>query len=161
MRKVIINSTPMIILSKIGMLEILQKRYGKVIIPQAVYEEIIVKDDVAFNLIKSREWIEIKKVSAIEDKKLYKTKLHAGEVEVMILAQEFGGDVLTVIDDYAARKTAQYLGIPVTGTIGVLMKAKSLGYIDSLRNCIILMRQAGFYISKDLEKSALEKVGEI
>ena len=55
---------------------------------------------------------------------MYKAKLYAGEVEVMILAQELGEDVLTVIDDNAARKTARYLGIKVTGTVGVLTKAK-------------------------------------
>lgn len=48
---------------------------------------------------------------------MYRAKLHDGEVEVMILAQEKGAD-LVIIDDHAAKKTAKYLGLPVTGTMG-------------------------------------------
>ena len=46
MRDVIVNSTPMIILSKIGMLDILHKMYGNVIIPQAVFDEVTVKEHI-------------------------------------------------------------------------------------------------------------------
>ena len=53
MRDVIVNSTPMIILSKIGMLDILHKMYGNVIIPQAVFDEVTVKDDSACHTIKT------------------------------------------------------------------------------------------------------------
>lgn len=41
MRKIISNSTPLIALNKIGMLELLKKIYGEIIIPYAVYEEVI------------------------------------------------------------------------------------------------------------------------
>lgn len=160
MRDVIVNSTPVIILSKIGMLDILHKMYGDVIIPQAVFDEVTVKDDSACHTIKSLDWINVKSIASQDDRKMYKAKLHAGEVEVMILAQELGEDVLTVIDDNAARKTARYLGIKVTGTVGVLMKAKKLGYIDSVKKCIAMMRRAGFYVGTELERMALEKVGE-
>lgn len=47
MRKVISNSTPLIILSKIGELEILKNLYGEIIIPQAVFEEVTSKNDYA------------------------------------------------------------------------------------------------------------------
>lgn len=161
MRDVIVNSTPMIILSKIGMLEILHKMYGNIIIPQAVFDEVTVKDDSACHIIKTMGWINVRSIASVDDRKMYKAKLHAGEVEVMILAQEIGEDVLTVIDDNAARKTARYLGIKVTGTVGVLMKAKKLGYIDSVKKCITMMRRAGFYVSAELESAALDKVGEV
>ena len=54
---------------------------------------------------------------------VYKAKLHAGEVDVMILAQSKPPADLVIIDDNAAKKTAKYLGLKVTGTIGVLLKA--------------------------------------
>ena len=60
MRDVIVNSTPMIILSKIGMLDILQKMYGNVIIPQAVFDEVTVKDDYACHTIKALDWINVR-----------------------------------------------------------------------------------------------------
>lgn len=160
MRDVIVNSTPMIILSKIGMLEVLHKMYGNVIIPQAVFDEVTVKDDSACQSIKAMDWINVRRIASADDRKMYKAKLHSGEVEVMILAQEIGDDVLTVIDDNAARKTARYLGIKVTGTVGVLMKARKLGYIDSVKKCITMMRRAGFYVGSELENMALDIVGE-
>ena len=150
----------MIILNKIGKLDILREMYGSVIVPQAVYKEVSAKSDSACRCIIGMDWIHIQNILSIENKKMYKARLHDGEVEVMILAQEIGGDVLTVIDDNAARKTARYLGIKVTGTLGVLMKAKSLGYIESVRDSIASMRQAGFYIGTELERLVLHKVGE-
>ena len=54
---------------------------------------------------------------------MFSARLHAGEIEVLTLAQECGADLL-IIDDNAAKKTAKYLGFTVTGTMGVLLKAK-------------------------------------
>ena len=161
MRNVIVNSTPMIILSKIGRLDVLREMYGFVIVPQAVYKEVNAKSDSACQCMRGSDWIHVRNIVSIEDKKMYKARLHDGEVEVMILAQEIGGDVLTVIDDNAARKTARYLGLKVTGTLGVLMKAKSLGYIESVKESMPSMRKSGFYISAELERSVLNKVGEL
>ena len=64
-------------------------------------------------------------------KAMYKTQLHEGEVEVMILSKEIGADVV-IIDDANAKKHAKYLGLPVTGTLGVLIKAKQEGYVEAL-----------------------------
>ena len=86
----------------------LHKMYGNVIIPQAVFDEVTVKDDSACHTIKALDWINVRRIASQDDRRMYKAKLHAGEVEVMILAQELGADVLTVIDDNAARKTARY-----------------------------------------------------
>lgn len=74
------------------------------------------------------------------EKKMYKAKLHDGEVEVMILAQEQKAD-LVILDDNAAKKTAKYLGLPVTGTLGVLIKAKRMGIIESVKPLITELRK--------------------
>lgn len=68
------------------MLDILHKMYGNVIIPQAVFDEVTVKDDSACHTIKTLDWINIKSIASQDDRKMYKAKLYAGEVEVMILA---------------------------------------------------------------------------
>lgn len=90
---------------------------------------------------------------------MYKAKLHDGEVEVMILAQERNAD-LVILDDNAAKKTAKYLGLTVTGTLGVLVKAKHRGIIEEVRPLLSEMRQNGFYISKAVEDMVLEQAGE-
>lgn len=129
MRRVIVNSTPIIILCNIGLLDILKALYAEICIPEAVYREVTEKDDSACQVLKTAlNWIHVEKIANQSDKKMYKAKLHDGEVEVMILAQEGTADDLVVIDDNAAKKTAKYLGLKVTGTIGVLLKAKRGDY---------------------------------
>ena len=91
---------------------------------------------------------------------MYKAKLHAGEVDVMILAQSEPKADLVVIDDNAAKKTAKYLGLTVTGTIGVLLKAKKMGAICSVKEAISRMQSNGFYISENIIELALKQAGE-
>ncbi len=160
MQKTIVNSTPMIILSKIGMIEILHKLFGEITIPKAVYDEVTFKSDIASRIIMENDWINIESVSSNVDRSMYKSKLHDGEVEVMILAQESFGDVLTIIDDNTAKKTAKYLGLTVTGTLGVLTLAKNKGYIDSLKEVVQLIKRNGFYISATVEEFVLKASGE-
>ena len=91
---------------------------------------------------------------------MYKAKLHEGEVEVMILCQERQAD-LAIIDDNAAKKTAKYLGIPVTGTLGVLIKAKQQGFINEIRPIISELKANGFYVSQQVEELVLKYAGEM
>lgn len=67
---------------------------------------------------------------------------------------------LVIIDDNAAKKTAKYLGVPVTGTIGVLLKANCKGYITEIAPVIEDMCKNGFYISEALKKIILKQAGE-
>lgn len=77
----------------------------------------------------------------------------------MVLAQEQNAD-LVILDDNAAKKTAKYLGFTVTGTLGVLIKAKRQGIIEEVRPLLYGMRQNGFYVSNAVERMALEQAGE-
>jgi hypothetical protein len=49
--------------------------------------------------------------------------LHDREVEVMLLGKELGADLL-IIDDYVAREYAKYLDFKITGSLGVILRAK-------------------------------------
>ena len=161
MRRVIVNSTPIIVLCNIGLLDILKALYAEICIPEAVYREVTEKDDSACQVLKTAlNWIHVEKIANQSDKKMYKAKLHDGEVEVMILAQEGTADDLVVIDDNAAKKTAKYLGLKVTGTIGVLLKAKREGIIPEIASVLEKMKKNGFYISESLEQLVLEQAGE-
>jgi len=161
MRKVIVNSTPLIALAGIGCLDVLQKLYGKITIPRAVYTEINAKPDseCAKQLKLNANWILIDDISNVEAKSYYKTQLHDGEVEVMILAKESSAD-LVIIDDNNAKKHAQYLGLSVTGTLGLLMKAKSVGYISELKPLLQKLVDNRIYISQALIDKCLRIVGE-
>ena len=131
--------------------------YGNIIIPRAVYNGVIVKNDIVKTLlIQNSDWIKVLDIKDLSKKLMFKSRLHDGEVEVMILAEEIKAD-LVVIDDYAARKTAEYIGLNLTGTIGVLLKARQLGLIDKVMPIINLMEQNGIYYSDKL-KSQIKKI---
>ena len=88
MRKVVVNTTPLIALSHVGLLNLLKQLYGEIIIPEAVYEELAVKKGSVCEkeVNNSLSWIHVKKIENQMAKQMYKTQLHDGEVEVMILA---------------------------------------------------------------------------
>ncbi len=161
MRKVVVNTTPLIALSHVGQLNILKKLYGEIIIPEAVYRELSVKTESVCKktVDSSLDWIRVDKIENQMAKTMYRTQLHDGEVEVMILAKEIAADVV-IIDDANAKKHAKYLDLPVTGTLGVLIKAKQKGYIDELKPVLQRMVENGIYISQSLIELCLKQVGE-
>ena len=150
MRKVIVNTTPLIALCKGGLLALLREMYGEIVIPQAVFDEVTRKNDDARRRILGASWIVVERVRDDVDRRMYKARLHDGEVEVMILAQEYGPDHLVIIDDNAARRTAEYLGLKLTGTMGILIKAKELGFIDDVMPVVHRMEHEGIYFSMSL-----------
>lgn len=160
MRKVIVNSTPLIILGNIDRLDILQKMYGEIIIPQAVFEEVTSKnDDAKLKLSQNLSWIKIFEVKDKSNRKIYQAKLHDGEVEVMMLANEISTDLL-IIDDNAAKKTAKFLGFTVTGTLSVLLKAKTQKIIGEIKPILKEMLNRGFYISPKILEIVLKTANE-
>ena len=72
--------------------------------------------------------------------------LDRGEAEVIALAQELSAD-LVIIDERLARRHARRLGLTLTGTLGVLLKAKQLGYVKSVAPLIDRLRQDGIHLS--------------
>ena len=160
MRKVVVNSTPLIILGNVGELAVLKSLYGEIIIPQAVFDEVTKKNDAAKNLLeKNSDWIKIFAVKDKSDRKIYQAKLHDGEVEVMMLAKEISADLL-IIDDNAAKKTAKFLGFQVTGTLGVLLRAKSEKIIPEVKPILEKMQAKNFYVSEEIRDWVLKVADE-
>lgn len=162
MRKVVVNTTPLIALSHVGQLELLKRMYDEIIIPEAVYEELSIKTESVCKkeVDNSLDWIRVERIKNQMAKDMYKTQLHDGEVEVMILAKETSADVV-IIDDANAKKYAKYLKLPVTGTLGVLLRAKQQGHIDRLEPILRQMIEKGIYISANLVEMCLKQAGEI
>ena len=71
-----------------------------------------------------------------------------GEADVIALASQTGLKV--IIDDLKARKAAENMGLKLTGTIGVLLKAERLGLIASAQEKVRELREKGFYVSEEL-----------
>lgn len=137
---IIVDTSVLISLEKINLLQILCKMYNEVVLPEAV-----IKEFGNINL----ECYSAKKVeSSLVNLLMRDLNLGKGEAEVIALAYETGLKVL--IDDLKARKIAGDLGLNITGTIGVLLKAEKLGLIESALENAKELKKKGFYVSDDL-----------
>jgi predicted nucleic acid-binding protein len=116
------------------------------------------KDKPYFIDILKQAWISVEKVS---DRKVLPPihVLDAGEAEVIMLAAERKAD-LVLIDEALGRKFAKQANLKVTGTIGVLVKAKELGLLEKVVPLLEEMQQKGIWISKSLKEKITALVGE-
>lgn len=160
---VISNSSPLINLSIIGRLNLLERKFSEIIIPEAVWREVVV-DGVGKPGTKEVEqagWI---KVHDVKDRKLVislKQYLDDGESEAIALALEMGAG-LVLLDERDARDTADAFGLNVLGVIGILVWASKNQLIPALKDELNLLQEvARFRFSGELYRRALVEVGEI
>ncbi len=85
--------------------------------------------------------------------------LDLGEASAIALALDLE-NILLILDDLKGRKEAERLGLTFTGTLGVLFKAKKLGFIKELKPYIENLKDAGFRISQNIEEEILRKSKE-
>lgn len=159
---VVSNTSPVINLACVGQLFILQKLYGKIVIPQIVYDEIVVMgaEHYAVKEIQTRQWIERKQVMDSALLKLLEMELDKGEAHAIALAIELKADFL-LLDEQKGRSVASRLDIRYIGLLGALVEAKGKGYVKDIKPVLDeLMTKAGFWISKDLYKRVLQAAGE-
>jgi predicted nucleic acid-binding protein len=146
MPNIISNTSCLIVLDNIGMLDVLKELYGKVFITEEVSKEF---GKTVPN------WIEVRKVSDNKYLKLMKNFVDLGEASTIALAVETD-DIIIILDDLKARKLAQKLNLKITGTIGVLIKARKKNIITSTQEVLNRLRNEGFRISDEIEKEFLK-----
>ncbi len=161
MPNIIVNSTPLIALSGIGELNLLKDLYSTIIIPSAVYSEIGAKTSSVTKreIEQALDWIKVCTIENHIAKTLYKSQLHDGEVEVMILGKELNAELL-IIDDKNAKKHAKYLGFKVTGTLGVILKSKKEGHIQKIKPLLEKLIAENIYLDSKIVEYCLKEAGE-
>ena len=158
MRKVIVNTTPLIALAEIGELHLLKDLYSEIYIPNAVFEEV--KSEPAYTEVRNAtEWIKQVSVDTADNRDMLSSRLHTGEVEVIQYARESKAD-LVILDDQLARRTAKFLGLTITGTLGVIIKAKEKGYISSVKPIMDKLIQNGLYVDPKVQAEVLKLAKE-
>jgi len=157
MRKVVANTTPLIALAGIGRLELLHLLYGEIYIPSAVLSEI--ESEPAKTQVTMADWIKVIEVHGVASRSLFSARLHIGEIEVILLAQEQMAD-LVLMDDNAAKKTAKFLGLSVAGTLGVLIRAKKEGLIREVKPIMEDLIADGLYVDNKIRKMVLKASSE-
>jgi len=147
--KVICNTTPFISLSTIGKINLLRQIYSSVIVPMAVVEEINRGGEISVPDLTSLDWVEVvSNVTTSENRLLF--QLDYGERQVVLNALKRQAD-LVLIDDRVARNIAEYLGLNVKGTLGVLVEAKRKGLIPSFKKAALKIKEQGIHYSIRLE----------
>lgn len=86
--------------------------------------------------------------------------LGKGEASSITLALEFD-DSLLVIDERKGRKVAEEMKIEIIGSLGVLIKAKEKGRIESVKEILNLIDKTNFRISNSIKEQVLRKAGEM
>ena len=140
----------------------MQKLYGSIIIPQAVYEELTLPIFwvAGANEVQSYDWIKVRSVSNDSLLKSLKQELDIGESEVIALAIILKAELI-LIDERPARNIAESWNLRYTGILGILIEAKSKGMISAVKPLLdSLINEGGFWIASSLYKRVLEEVSE-
>ncbi len=159
---VVSNTSPIVNLTAVGQLDLLQQIYEKVLIPQAVCREITVVGDrgPAVTEVHTPEWIESKQVTDRALVTALQTEIDEGEAEAIALAIEMGAALL-LLDERRGRIVASHLGLRFIGLLGVLIEAKHKGYIPAAKPILDdLVVKAGFWMSQQLYARVLQTAGE-
>lgn len=154
MLKVVSNTTPIISLLKISRLTLLRDLYTEIYIPKEVYTELEKgKTKEYYRDLSEIDWIKIKEIN---DKKSlsYFLDLDKGEAETIILANEINAD-LVIIDEILGRFHARNSNLKVTGTLGILLKAKNAGHIEKIKPLLSELKNKGIWLSGKLISEVL------
>ncbi|MBI2137346.1 DUF3368 domain-containing protein [Candidatus Woesearchaeota archaeon] len=160
---IVTNSSPLIVLGRQGRLQLLKMCFQRVMIPRAVYDEVLVKKDspeaAALESAVSDEWISVE--SVVVNPLLGTDKLGEGEKHAVSLAAKH--KVLLLLDDDAAKSYASLVGVEVHGTIFIVYLACARGIISvaEARGIVDSAIVGGFYISTEVYSAFLRLLDSV
>jgi predicted nucleic acid-binding protein len=158
---VVCNTTPLIGLATIQKFDLLKVMFGELLIAQAVYAETIAGGErgIAKREVLEATWITIVQVQDRLAVDVLLDELDLGEAETIVLGCELRADWVVMDERKGQRKLTQ-LGLNKIGTLGLLLRAKQLGLIPSLRAEVEHLRQQGFSISQAVVDAVLHEADE-
>ena len=158
----VFNASPLIVLAKAGYLDAVSPLAKTILIPKPVAEEIARVDDPTDA---ARFWIEqpahesFVREAPSESQFARAWSLGVGETSVLTLALDLA-EPIVVLDDLAARRRADVLGLKKIGTLGLLLMAKREGKIASLEHALKAVIGAGLFVAPRHVEDALKRAGE-
>lgn len=154
---IVADSTGLIHFAQIGRLDLLGNVLSRVIIPEAVYYEVVIQglNWAGSQEIKDVSWIDVMKVKT---KPGLPSGLGQGEQDAISLS--LVRKLPLYCDDRDAIHVAQSLGVETTSSLAILEKAKQKGFIKKARPILIELIGSGFWISKAVYEPWLRSIGE-
>lgn len=156
----IVNASPLIHLAQAERLDLLRDAGGTVWVPEPVAMEVrkYGPDDLTARALAESPWIAMRAAPAVSEE-IVAWDLGPGESAVLALARATPTSA-AVMDDLAGRRCAEALGVPLLGTVGLVLLAKRDGRISSARAVLDALREHGMYLSDSVIEKALALVGE-
>jgi predicted nucleic acid-binding protein len=149
--EIIISDTScLILLSKIDELNLLNKISDRVFITNTIQNEY--GKDLPL-------WINIKEPNDSHYQKILEMDLDKGEASAIALSLEMDNSII-IIDDLKGRNVAERLNLKYSGTFGLILKAKQIGIIQSVKPILTKVKETNFRFSEKLFKLILEQAGE-
>jgi len=139
---------------------LLHELFGEIAIPRAVYEECIIEGEERKEIatIKNADWLHTYDVTDKNLVTVLHSELDKGESEAIALALEKSADLI-LLDDAEAREKARLYSLKITGTLGILLRAKDK--VQSFGDIIEQLLTTGFWVDAALKRRLLAEVGEI
>lgn len=147
---IICDTSSLILFEKINRLDLLWHCYKNVYVTPEIVAEF--GDSLP-------GWIKVKEVKSKVLKQTLNQSLGAGESSAIALYFEIE-NALVAVDDLKARRIAKSLNLKITGSLGILVKAKEAGYIEKLKPILQEVEQTDFRISANIIEKILTMVGE-
>ena len=159
---IVINTGPILaLIAATGDLSLLPTIYTRVIVPREVCDEVLANGGKLFGATEfaSADGIE-RRTIPVELGSLLSQLLDRGEASVVQLA--INENIATVcIDEHSGRRIARLNGLRVTGSLGILIRAKRQGHSLCISDAVSRMREAGIFLSDRVIEAALREAGEL
>ena len=158
-KPVISNTSPLVSLWALNLFPLLRELYTEVLIPREVRSEFLATESETRTAdLKSAPWIRTVRLRNPENIATH-GEVDLGEAAVFVLAEEREAR-LVILDDQDARRYAERIGLPFTGTVGLLLEAKERDFIDAIKPLLNVLLENGIRLSPSLINDALQQAGE-
>jgi predicted nucleic acid-binding protein len=159
MREVVSNTSPLLYLHQLGSIELLHALYTQLLVPVSVVEELAAGRAAGHDVpnVAALPWARVVSSPTLALLALA-TDLGKGEAEAIAIAHE--RNALLILDDGLARRHAQIVGVTLTGTLGVLVKAKAAGHIPAVAPLVSRLTALGFRLSEQTRDAILNLASE-
>ncbi|MDB9457766.1 DUF3368 domain-containing protein [Dolichospermum circinale CS-545/17] len=160
--EIVINTSPLIaIVAAMGDFNVLESLYTNVLVPFEVSQEILIGGTTGFGVTEFQAdfWLQ-KQTVPVNIYPILLNSLDIGEASVIQLA--LNKNISTVcIDEAVGRRIARLSGLAVTGSIGILLRAKKEGYPLSIKTAIEKMLNHNIRLSQRVIDFALKEADEL